>query len=144
MSKKILLLGLIIVSFFSFAFSTGVQRVAAQGSIQNIVEKPVRIPFGGRFEFVEVCANGIMFTMILSKFTVFGFFMMTWDAMIPIPFLGQGLYQWWAIIPGNLGLGSAVPIGLCIIPIFPIPIIPFVIPTSFSAVQMGTSLIFGI
>lgn len=84
-----------------------IERAEAQSVAQ--------IPFAGQLSKVELCCNGIKFSMTQQYQTVArGTFIMEWYKMVPNPLLGWGLYSWWALVSGEKVVGGATPGGVCL------------------------------
>lgn len=123
---------------FVFIFVCGVYTLN-MGVAKAQVSTIVRTPFSGQIAQVEICCNGIKFSLTPQYQTVArGTFIMNWTSMTPVPSLGLGLYSWWSLIPGEKVLGDARAGGVCLTVASECYTSE---PVTFDVYQVGTTLL---
>jgi hypothetical protein len=101
------------------------------------------IPYGGRMATEVLCCNGFIFSLTPEKELAsaakpgtppnsFFFGDEKWPA---VPEIGIGMYRWWSPMIGNIILGDATPVGICLA----LPSCTTVVKTKFDARKMGTT-----
>lgn len=84
----------------------------------QVVESTTNVPFTGKLTNVQLCCNGVQFSLSHPPLSIpqtsSGNFIFMWQNMIPIPAIGWGLYSWWSLAPSETLLGSVTPGGVCI------------------------------
>ncbi len=108
MNKKYYIAALSIILSFSFVIAP----FAAHAEIASAVRQNLE----GTISSVDVCCNGLKLQIDKGQYTspISGSMIFMWQNMIPIPFIGWGLYSWWDVAPQSVVLGDAISGGTCI------------------------------